>query len=203
MLIHIFSGRWPEPQVGPNHTEPGGTLIPVTEAERREVFLRAIGDDHLLMDLILKCIKNHPKARAHASEIVERLAEMVLQFPASFANLLEMLKQFESITKENRDLRKVNRQVETLDKENRDLRKEMSNLQNENGDLQKQMREEMERIISEMQKEMERIVSEAWELKIKNDMLKIENKPAEWRLNVHDLSFSQVSCYLYYSKIWQ
>ena len=206
MLIHIFSGRWPEPQVGPNHTEPGGTLIPVTEAERREVFLRAIGNDHPLMDLILKCIKNHPKARAHASEIVERLAEMVLQFPASFANRLEMRKQFESITKENRDLRKVNRQVETLDKENRDLKKEMSNLQNGNGDLQKQsstLREEMERIISEMQKKMERIVSEVRELKTKNDMLKIESKAAERRLNLHDLSFSQVSCYLYYSKIWQ
>ena len=85
LMIHMFSGRWPESQVGPIRTEPG-RLIPVTEAERREVFLRDIGDDHPLMDLILKCINNHPQTRAHASEIVERLAEMVLQFPASFTN---------------------------------------------------------------------------------------------------------------------
>ena len=96
MMIHIFSGRWPEPQVGPNRTEPDGRLIPVTEAERREVFLRAIGNDHPLMDLILKCIHNHSNSRAHANEIAERLAEMVLQFPASFVNRLEMLRHIET-----------------------------------------------------------------------------------------------------------
>ena len=58
MMIHIFSGRWPEPQVGPNRTESNGSLIPVTEAERHEVFLQAIGDDHPLMDLIHKSINN-------------------------------------------------------------------------------------------------------------------------------------------------
>ena len=78
MMIHMFSGQWPEPQVGPNRTEPDGRMTPVSEAERREVFLRAIGNDHPLMDLILKCIHNYPKSRAHASEIVGRLAEMVL-----------------------------------------------------------------------------------------------------------------------------
>ena len=64
MMIHMFSGRWPEPQVGQVHTEPGGRMIPVSEAERREVFLRAIGNDHPLMDFILKCINNHPQSRA-------------------------------------------------------------------------------------------------------------------------------------------
>ena len=98
MMIHIFSGRWPEPQVGQICTDPDGRLIPVTEAQRREVFLQAIGNDHPLMDLILKCIHNHPPARAHASEIVEQLAEMVLQFPASFANRLEMLRHIETAT---------------------------------------------------------------------------------------------------------
>ena len=92
LMIHILSGQWPEPQIGPNRTGPNGRLIPVTEAERREVFLRAIGNDHPLMDLILKCINNHPKSRPHATEIAERLAEMVLQFPASFANQLDILR---------------------------------------------------------------------------------------------------------------
>ena len=104
MMIHMFSGQWPEPQVGPNRTEPDGRMTPVSEAERRKVFLRAIGNDHPLMDLILKCIHNYPKSRAHASEIVRRLAEMVLQFPASFANRLEMLRQIEADGEERRAL---------------------------------------------------------------------------------------------------
>ena len=104
MMIHMVSGRWPEPQVGPNHTESGGRMIPVSEAERREVFLRVIGNDNPLLDLIFKCINNHPQSRAHASEIVERLAEMVLQFPASFANRLEMLRRIEAVEEEKRAL---------------------------------------------------------------------------------------------------
>ena len=92
-MLWLFSGQWPEPQVGQIRAEPGGRMIPVSEAERREVFFRAIGNDHPLVDLIHKCIDNYPQSRAHVSEIVERLAEMVLQFPASFANRLEMLRQ--------------------------------------------------------------------------------------------------------------
>ena len=38
MMIHIFSGRWPEPQIGQIHID-AGKLIPVTEAERRLLFL--------------------------------------------------------------------------------------------------------------------------------------------------------------------
>ena len=104
MMIHMFSGRWPEPQDGQVRAEPGGRMIPVTEAERREEFLRAIGNDHPLMDLIHKCIDNYVQSRAHANEIVERLADMVLQFPASFANRLEMLRQIEADGEEKRAL---------------------------------------------------------------------------------------------------
>ena len=50
----FFTGKWPEPQIGPSRTEPDGRLIPVTEAEQCEVFLQAIGNDHPLMELILE-----------------------------------------------------------------------------------------------------------------------------------------------------
>ena len=103
LMIHVFSGKWPEPQTGPIRTEPG-RMIPVSEAERREIFLQDIGGDHPLMDLILKCIDNHPQARAHANEIVERLADMVSQFPATFANQLEMQRQIERCEVEKRNL---------------------------------------------------------------------------------------------------
>ena len=104
MMIHMFSGRWPEPQVGQTRFE-GDQLIPVTEAERREMLLQAIGNDHPLMDLILRCINNDPRRRAIASKIVERLSTMNLQFTASFANRLEMLRQIEHLEEEKRALR--------------------------------------------------------------------------------------------------
>ena len=104
MMIHMFSGRWPEPQIGQTRFE-GDQLIPVTEAERREVFLRAIGNDHTLMDLILRCINNDHRCRPHASEIVERLSAMKLQFPPFFANQLELLRQIEHQEEEKRSLR--------------------------------------------------------------------------------------------------
>ena len=103
LMIHIFSGKWPEPQTGPIRTEPG-RMIPVSEAERREIFLEVIGSDHPLMDLILKCIDNHPQTRPPASKMVEWLAEMVLKFPISFVNPLEMQQQIEESEREKRAL---------------------------------------------------------------------------------------------------
>jgi FtsZ-binding cell division protein ZapB len=177
MMIHMFSGQWPEPQVGPIRTEPDGRLIPVTEAERREVFLRAVGNDNPLMDLILKCVSNHTQRRAHASEIVGRLAEMVLQFPASFANRLdEALRQIEALNRENRDLREENRQTEALDKENQDLQREIGDLREE----KRSLREEIGRKDGEIQ-----------QLKTEVELLKIEDKTTG--LNLRDFSPSQVS----------
>ena len=71
LMIHVFSGQWPEPQIGQNRTDPmSDRLIPVTEAERREIFLRKIGNDHPAMDLILKCISNNPRLRVQSKEII-------------------------------------------------------------------------------------------------------------------------------------
>ena len=103
MLVHVFSGRWPEPHIGPVRTE-AERLIPVSEAERREVFLQSIGKEHPLMDLILKCIDNHPPGRACAEEIAERLAEMMSRFPMSFVNRLDMLRHIESAEEEKKTL---------------------------------------------------------------------------------------------------
>ena len=58
---------------GQIHTEKG-RMIPVSEAEQREVFLRAIENDHPLMDLIQRCINNDPQLRPHASEIIRRVS---------------------------------------------------------------------------------------------------------------------------------
>ena len=178
MMIHIFSGRWPEPQVGPNRTEPDGRLIPVSEAERREVFLQTVGNDHPLMDLILKCVNNHPQARAHATEIVVRLAEMVLQFPTSFSNRLEMLRHIEAIDEEKQTLRveveRLNAEVEEskevvsslraneeklfehIEEEKRGLREEVAVLCTENSRLRASEHDRVAAEVSRLREEGER-----------------------------------------------
>ena len=107
LMIHVLSGRWPEPQVGQTCTNEEGILVPVTEAERREVFLRDIGSDHPLMDLILKCIHNSPTERAHTEELVQRLADMVKQFPSLQENRLEIQKKIESYREREDQLKLV------------------------------------------------------------------------------------------------
>ena len=91
LMIHVLSGRWPDPQVGPTRSERK-KLIPVSEAERRKIFLEMIGSDHPLMNLILKCIDNDPEQRVHANVIVDETKKMAVQFPVTFRNQLQMEK---------------------------------------------------------------------------------------------------------------
>ena len=82
LMIHILSGKWPEPECSQIRMEDG-LMIPVTEAGRRESFLKAIGDDHPLMSVILQCIHNDPRQRMHANVILEKISEMVGQCTAT------------------------------------------------------------------------------------------------------------------------
>ena len=79
LIIHILSGHWPEPQCSQIRME-AGLMIPVSEADRRKGFLDMIGQDHPLMNVILKCIHNDPQQRMHTDAIVQKMSEMVTQF---------------------------------------------------------------------------------------------------------------------------
>ena len=67
------------------------------------------------MDLIPKCIDDHPRARVHANEIVEQLSGMVLQFPASFVNRLEMLRCIEADKQEMERQGKKAKEIDQLE----------------------------------------------------------------------------------------
>ena len=105
LMIHTLSGQWPEPQVGPVRSNFPRKPVPVSEAERRDLFLRTIGKDHPLISLIRKCIDNQPRLRPHMSEIVKKLGVLVLRFPSSLSSQLEMLKRIEDFEPEKRKLR--------------------------------------------------------------------------------------------------
>jgi serine/threonine protein kinase len=89
MMIHIFSGQWPEPECPQIETSETGEMIPITEAGRRKSFLKVIGDDHPLNEAIISCIHNVPSKRMHAYEIVKFISEMVQQFPREQLDLIE------------------------------------------------------------------------------------------------------------------
>ena len=184
LMIHVLSGRWPEPQVGPTQIV-NDKLIPVSEAERRNVFLQVIDNDHhLLMDLILKCIDNHPQARAHSSEIVKRLIGVVLQFPSSFDNQLEMLRHIEADKKENRDLREEGKrkdgviqksevQISSLSKE---LQAKEQQKCRDIAKLSKAHTEEIDQLKLVLSCEVEQLRLQVRDLNTQNQLLKAENE---------------------------
>ena len=106
MMIHTFTAEWPLPSIGPTRIDPVNPdrLIPVTEAERREEFLRKIPPEHPLMDLIMHCLSNNPQRRPRAAEIVGRMVGVVLEHPPSFENRVEMLQRVSALLTEKREL---------------------------------------------------------------------------------------------------
>ena len=115
MIIHVFSGEWPEPQVEPIRME-SDRMIPVSEAERRDVFLTAIGDKHPMMNLIRQCVNNNPKRRPNTSEIVPQLRDMAGKNLPSYSYRLEMLQQMKKSIEEKvlSQTEKLQSQIEKL-----------------------------------------------------------------------------------------
>ena len=107
LMIHVLCGKWPLPVCEAARPDPRNPdqLIPVSEADRREEYIQDIGNAHPLMDLILRCVSNNPAGRARAAESVQRLGDMIHQFPPSFADRVKMLQRIETEINEKQMLR--------------------------------------------------------------------------------------------------
>ena len=68
VMVFMFSGKFPR-DLKPPFSEEGV----LSEAERREKYLQAIGNDHPAMKLILQCIANDPQQRPAATEIAQQI----------------------------------------------------------------------------------------------------------------------------------
>ena len=110
MIIHVFSSKWPEPHLEQVSVKDG-KMVPFSEAERRENYLKIMGKDHPLMDLVLKCIHNDPSKRADANDIKGVLVKKITQFPALFSNRLEMIQFIKDKEEQNRILKEEKSQV--------------------------------------------------------------------------------------------
>ena len=122
------------------------------------------------MHLILKCINNHPQARAHAGEIVERLTEMVLQFPASFANRLEMLRQIEADREEKRAL------TEERERKSEIIQSQISSLGEEVQAKEEQKIAEVDQLKVVHSSEVKQLQLQVRDLNTQKQLLKAENK---------------------------
>ena len=176
MMIHVFSGEWPHPKVGQVHVGSDGKLIPVSEAERREVYLHTIGQDHPLMDLILRCISNDPPKRGNAYETVQQLKDIVLKFPPSFANKLDMLSRIQAMEKAKRNLVATS---EKKDEENERGLKQIEEMEEEFVNLEKQYERRVECLKLVHSTEIELLRSEMGDLNTKMMLLTAEKEVFE------------------------
>ena len=129
------------------------------------------------MDLIHKCINNDPQSRAHASEIGQRLAavtsEIVIQFPASFANRLEMLRQIKAIGKEKQALTE---ERERKDGVIQDKEKQILSLKEEVQDENKQKTSEINQLKLVHSSEVKQLQLQIRNLNTENQYLKVDNE---------------------------
>ena len=164
LMIHILSGKWPEPHIGQTYTDAeSDKLIPVSEAEHRQNYIDAFGHDHPLMGIILKCISNSPRRRALASEVVEQLAELVQQFPSSFSNRIQLLRRIEAEDNEKKRLQdESERKLDEIQRKE----EEIFNLTKEKSALE----EVIAKKGNEIQVELQHKLEEVEELKVTHSL---------------------------------
>ena len=191
MMVHVFTAEWPLPKVGQTRIDPSNpdALIPVSEAERREDFIRKIGRDHPLIDLITRCLNNNPQRRARAVEIAQRMADLILQFPPSFENRVEMLRRISADITEKGELhQEIEKKASTIEEKQGEIERlaKESRWQKENrvkmlriirADIteKRELRQEIEKkasTIEEKQGEIERLGKESRRQKEKSENTK-------------------------------
>ena len=98
LMVYLFSGELPVPTAATVvDPQDESRMIPKSEADRRQEKLNAIGEDHPLMNLILRCLHNSPACRPEAVEILTQVSRVAAQFPPSSQNKLELLRQVNSL----------------------------------------------------------------------------------------------------------
>ena len=147
LMIHVLCGRWPLPLHEPVRVNPENRaqLLPVSEAERRDEYLRDIGNAHPLMDLILRCVSNDPEQRATAAQMVQRMEDMTCHSPPAFPNRVEMLQRIRTDATEKGSLREENEMFAA--------EYEQSRLERE--ELIQQQQAEVEQVLTEMRAQSE------------------------------------------------
>ena len=182
LMIHVLSGRWPLPLREPTYVNPENRaqLLGVSEAERRDEYLRDIGNAHPLMDLILRCVSNDPRQRATAAQMVQQMEYMTHHSPPAFPNRVEMLQRIRADATEKGSLREENEMIAA--------EYEQSRLETE--ELIQRHQADVEHVHTEMRVENETLRTEAEqvraEMRAQNEMLLAEVEQLTTELNAQN-----------------
>lgn len=112
LMLHLFTGLWPIPKeyLQPDPSHPN-RFCPLTEIQRREQYIKSLGSEHPLMMLIKQCLSNGSSDRPTMTKILSELRNIVVRFPPSFPNRVEMLRQILHDAEEKQKLLAENRQL--------------------------------------------------------------------------------------------
>lgn len=119
LMVHTLCGQWPYPtdafQDDPNHP---GTLVPVSEVDRRAEYLVRIADKHPdLLGLIHHCLSNTPDNRPSASELLTEVASLHSKMPVSFTNRVQVMERLGMLEAKNNFLAEQNHTLATKKEE--------------------------------------------------------------------------------------
>ena len=144
LMLHIFCGEWPIASEY-LHADPNkpGHLLPLTEVQRREKYLRRLGNSHLLLGLIQRCLKNGPSERPQAATILNEVSTAAAQFPPMFGNRVDILNRIQSDTEEKQQLRD---EIDELHKRLHDKEHELENLHSTYDVEMERMREQVSQL---------------------------------------------------------
>ena len=157
LMVHLFSGQWPLPTVAVKvDPQDDSKMIAQSEADRRQEKLDAIGRDHPLMTLILRCLHNSPARRPEAVEILTQVSRVAAKFPSSSQNKVELLKKVNMMA----DAEKIQQQRE----------KEIPSLRADADKLQQHQRE---RFLAELEQKLQAKESIILDLQEKLDHLRM------------------------------
>ena len=136
LIVHMFSGKEPDPNVLSANTEMTDP-IQLQQRAISEAVEKAINSDYSLKELVLKCTNAKPELRPQAEELVKNLADMLSNHPSSFINKVEMLREIKKYKRMKKDdksgeleekIQKKKKEVMTQEQEIEKLRMENESL---------------------------------------------------------------------------
>lgn len=90
LMVHVVSGKTLLSEL---RALEYSQSLSISEPDLVEALLGEIRDDHVLLDLIERCLKTDPQARPSAITVLHRMTEICGQHPPLFTNSLEMLRR--------------------------------------------------------------------------------------------------------------
>ena len=127
LILHLLCAEWPFPtDLFRRSVNKPGALLPVTEVNRREKYLKKIGADHPLSGLICQCLSNVPDERPDAVNILWQIDSATTRVHVQTETVTQ---QLESLRRENQSL---SSEIELLRRENQLLEEDNATLGNEN-----------------------------------------------------------------------